>query len=37
MRFLAAEVERYFYQRSGAVVFVDVTKKSADRLGRAGR
>jgi hypothetical protein len=35
MRSLAAEVERYFYERS-AVVFLDVSKKSADGLGRAG-
>jgi hypothetical protein len=36
MRSLAAEVEPYFYQRAGTVVFVDVTKKSADGIGRAG-
>jgi hypothetical protein len=32
MRSLAAEVECYFYKRSVAAVFLDVTKKSADGL-----
>jgi hypothetical protein len=36
MRSLAAEVERSFYERPRALIFLNIAEKLVEELGRAG-